>query len=439
LNRKLPYTVFPVQDALQKTRYTWEIRKEGQVILCGSGHHAQEMNAWQELSRTALACRSRQFYNTWYSDDKTMVSFYITDHVLTENEGSGDSSITFTVADGKVDPGNLRNLRPHVVAYHPLYYPASPDPGGGLANEIAEQRISSFIEFFTLEFIFEENLYEIFNLSGDPLDHSWNWRILQEGSAVMEGTAGYRTRLDAQDAVRKAALLGCDKENYQVRVNPDKKSLLVDVVDGSGKSVARLSGKFPATDLKPAAGTTTEVKEAIERAMKYLLTGFNQEEIWVVEHILIRPDRHVLSKIVSPESHFMPVCIDPNGSSCPPTDPYSFRISVVLPGYTLRLRDPGYRKFVERLIRLETPAHILPRICFIPHHAMVCFRARYHAWRKELQDFTSEQRKEQATMDLIRCLTELYTVYEEGQLIDCDDDTIERNPMVLDRTHLGSF
>jgi hypothetical protein len=143
-----------------------------------------------------------------------------------------------------------------------------------------------------------------------------------------------------------------------------------------------------------------------------------------------------MSKSLSPETLFMPVCIDPNGVSCPPLDPYSYRISVVLPGYTLRLRNPDYRKFVERLIRLETPAHILPRICFIPHHAMVCFRERYHTWRKELQDFISEQRKERATLDLIRCLTELYTVYEEGQLIDCDDDTIERNPMVLDRTHL---
>jgi hypothetical protein len=323
-NRALPYKVFPFENSLQQTKYTWEVRKENQVILRGSDQHDYETDAYKELNRAAVACQDRHFYNTWYSVDKSLVSFYVTDHVLTESEGSSDSSISFTVADGNVDPGNLQGQRPHVVAFHPLCYPASPDPGTGIANEILEKAIGGFIEYFTHDFIFEE--------------------------------------------------------------------------------------KHKDTD-----------------------------EIWVVEHLLLRPDTKFLSKLSSLESHFMPVCIDPNGIFCPPLDPYSCRISVVLPGYTLRMRNPDFRKFVERLIRLETPAHILPRICFVPHHAMVNFRAKYHTWRKEIEDFTSDQRKDQAIAALIRCLTELYTVYEEGQLIDCDDDTIERNPLVLNRTHLGTL
>ena len=39
----------------------------------------------------------------------------------------------------------------------------------------------------------------------------------------------------------------------------------------------------------------------------------------------------------------------------------------------------------------------------------------------------------------IDLLERLFTVYNEGQLADCDDDTEEKNPVILGRTNLGSL
>ena len=39
-------------------------------------------------------------------------------------------------------------------------------------------------------------------------------------------------------------------------------------------------------------------------------------------------------------------------------DPYSLQLSVILPHWPVRFRDPNYKKFVEKVVREETPAHV---------------------------------------------------------------------------------
>ena len=85
----------------------------------------------------------------------------------------------------------------------------------------------------------------------------------------------------------------------------------------------------------------------------------------------------------------MPVCIDSNGDFCNPLDPYSFRIAVVLPGYSMRLRNNDFRLYAEKLIRLETPAHVLPRICFIGIDQMKDFEKMYDDWCALKLEFSS--------------------------------------------------
>jgi hypothetical protein len=33
----------------------------------------------------------------------------------------------------------------------------------------------------------------------------------------------------------------------------------------------------------------------------------------------------------------------------------------------------------------------------------------------------------------------MFTIYEQGRLTDCDDDTPEKNPIILGSSQLGSF
>jgi hypothetical protein len=46
-------------------------------------------------------------------------------------------------------------------------------------------------------------------------------------------------------------------------------------------------------------------------------------------------------------------------------DPYSYRVSVVLPGFAYRFQDPDFRRYAETVIRQEIPAHILAKICWV--------------------------------------------------------------------------
>lgn len=78
------------------------------------------------------------------------------------------------------------------------------------------------------------------------------------------------------------------------------------------------------------------------------------EGIHVVEHILLRP--------FSKDSKFLDVAIGPTEDlSCvTDKDPYSFRITVILPGWLERYQDDyHYRKYIERILRQEAPAHIV--------------------------------------------------------------------------------
>lgn len=168
----------------------------------------------------------------------------------------------------------------------------------------------------------------------------------------------------------------------------------------------------------------------------YLLDTFRLEGMYVVEHILLRPDR-----INAGPGEFMPVCIDPNGNYCRPLDPYSFRIDVVLPGYSLRLRNKYFRQYAERIIRMETPAHILPRICFVDEAHMLEFETVYEDWRtaKRKSIRLDVPMDKVINTKLIDVLENLFTIYDQGYLADCNDDTDDSNPIVLGATYLGTL
>ncbi len=82
------------------------------------------------------------------------------------------------------------------------------------------------------------------------------------------------------------------------------------------------------------------------------------ERFIVVEHLLLRPK--------FPGDALYPVCSDHGCAPCGDQDPYSFRLTFVMPGWA----DPynnnlDMRGFADRTIRQETPAHLLPKICWV--------------------------------------------------------------------------
>jgi len=82
-----------------------------------------------------------------------------------------------------------------------------------------------------------------------------------------------------------------------------------------------------------------------------------ESEIIIVEHLLLRPK--------FPGDALMAVCLGKQGPNEAETDPYSFQCTVIMPGWAPPFdTDIELRRFAERTIQMELPAHLLCRICW---------------------------------------------------------------------------
>ena len=65
-------------------------------------------------------------------------------------------------------------------------------------------------------------------------------------------------------------------------------------------------------------------------------------------------------------------------------DPYSFRVSFVLPCWPKRFRDKNFRRFVEKTIQSETPAHIHAKVYWLGIEQMRAFENTWFEWLVEM-------------------------------------------------------
>lgn len=181
------------------------------------------------------------------------------------------------------------------------------------------------------------------------------------------------------------------------------------------------------------------LKSGLLDIINFAKNDFTEEGIYIVEHILLRPQP--MDGTATPEE-FLPICVDDCLDCCTAADPYSFRVSVVLPGYTQRFSVQEFRYFMEELIEEELPAHVLPRICWIGNrkgtepdaeNEIMQFESSYKAFLEAHQgeEFTSE------LIEFKEILTNLHTIYPTGRLHDCKTDDLE-GKIILGRTNLGT-
>ncbi|AVA23113.1 MULTISPECIES: hypothetical protein [unclassified Rhizobium] len=89
-----------------------------------------------------------------------------------------------------------------------------------------------------------------------------------------------------------------------------------------------------------------------------LLAWSANQRLIVVEHLLLRP------KFIGDALY--PACCDDGCATCGNEDSYSFRLTVVMPGWTRQYTSNlDLRRFADRTIRQETPSHLLPKICWV--------------------------------------------------------------------------
>ena len=157
----------------------------------------------------------------------------------------------------------------------------------------------------------------------------------------------------------------------------------------------------------------------------------NSEGMHLVEHILLRP--------FAKGDRLMATCLGEECNFCGEEDPYSFRVSVVLPYWPERFRNLHFRALIERTLREEAPAHVQVKVCWISQKQMVEFDQAFRLWliaRAAAQPNPATIRTR--AQRLIEVMESLRTVYPAASLHDCDlgeDDTVVR----LGSTALGIF
>lgn len=200
-------------------------------------------------------------------------------------------------------------------------------------------------------------------VDGTPGDEfRWRLRHRETGEILLSSSTKYPSGQQAKQEMQTAIGLARTPCGHQRKVAANGKHYF-NIVDATGEVVARRIEYFDTAEAMDAAITSL---------VDYLHIHYSDEGMYVIEPVLLRPS-------ANPDP-FLPICPDPNCTDCAEADPYSYRIHVILPAYASRFANMDFRRFVEEVIREETPAHILPRVCWISKEDMAVLEKAYRDW-----------------------------------------------------------
>lgn len=128
-------------------------------------------------------------------------------------------------------------------------------------------------------------------------------------------------------------------------------------------------------------------------------------------------------------------------------DPYSFRVTALLPGWPELAGNLHYRRYVENIIREELPAHVFVKICWVSREVMATLEDAYTYWRQVMFDGSLfrqpsnwKKRHAKAINKMVDAFGQFANIYQMAVVMPddtmdyVDDESITR----LDFTFLGS-
>ncbi|HWM89807.1 MAG TPA: diguanylate cyclase [Thermoanaerobaculia bacterium] len=242
-------------------------------------------------------------------------------------------------------------------------------------------------------------------------------RHRETGQILLTSSTRYSTRARAKAAARRALHFAQMPASCERKRASDGKYYF-NVTDDTGSVIARRIRYFDSPE---------QANAAIEELTAYVRTHYSEEGMFLIENILLRPERE--------GERFLPICVDPNCSDCAEDDPYSYRVHIVLPAFAGRFNNMSFRRFAEEVIREETPAHILPRICWAGSEDMAKLDGAYRAWLEARAKGSNDHGARLA--ELIDILYRVKSVYPSQRLVDCDCGE-EEPKFILGQTALGS-
>jgi hypothetical protein len=243
---------------------------------------------------------------------------------------------------------------------------------------------------------------------------------------LFSSTTIYATEELARQVLEQAIQAASLPSGYQHEVTTEGQYRF-NIVDETGTAIARSSQDFDAE---------TQLNQAIDAVIEYVRVNYSDEGMYLIENMLLRPEH--------PDDPFLPICPNPNCTDCADLDPYSYRLHIILPASASRFRNMDFRRFAEALIRAETPAHILPKICWISKDAMMALEKRYRNWLYLKAGMGSGDRAEILRLFIFgdegeedKGLFTVRNVYPSQNLYECDSGE-DQPKFILGRTALGS-
>ncbi len=210
-----------------------------------------------------------------------------------------------------------------------------------------KKRISLLLGYPDLTFSWQNltnvvaNQYEVnFEL------HDQHEKVWLEGNlTVVSDTEGNATTQAFRDIITQMV----QTDAYDVI--PESAPFQLQLKDKQGNQLAQVPQTFATKE------------EAIQQRDELLSWSSNERAI-IVEHLLLRPK--------FPGDALYPACADDPCHPCGEEDPYSFRLTFVMPGWSAPFNENlEMRGFADRTIRQETPAHLLSKICWVGNNGFI--------------------------------------------------------------------
>ena len=203
------------------------------------------------------------------------------------------------------------------------------------------------------------NRLEIGESEACPQD-SWRFEYVDDDDNVLFQSICCESRDNICILLDAAILIGACPDNYRFDEESSRWQLINNCEDG-----------------EVIGNMMVEGEAALTKVQEYFKKLAGNEGFHVVEHILLR-------KRIE-EDVFMPVQLNDTDEDCEEAcievrDPYSFRATVFLPAWPKRFQNIRFRRMVERTLRLEAPAHVYLKICWISHCDMLMFEKIYNEW-----------------------------------------------------------
>lgn len=298
-----------------------------------------------------------------------------------------------------------------------------------------EKRLQRLLGFNNISRRNLVNLYSFIQheVNGSDIHEYWfSLHDYQNKKSLLEGTRKYPGAENAAFDLEDALTALYNPQNLRIVQNADS-TFSYQLFKG-----AEVIGKSPSSFTSEAAAGPDR-----QRLLLLATKSRAEEGMFLLEHMMLLPDQEdtpespPASPPVPSFDGFLPICVDDHCKDCEDKDPYSFRISIVLPAYAPRFLNLSFRRYCEQTIRMEAPAHTFVKICWVGNEQLAEFQESYQDWLAVKAGSTADPGNVKLNR-LVTILTALRTIYPVARLEDCRSSE-ERTLFLLNQNALGTL